>query len=178
MLTRVQATKFLFESFRYNQLPLSHQTLSRASILLRITPGKPKSTSKVSPLRYPGANLPSLSITIRSYLQSNIPDFTQESPVTAVRIGLSGVRAPVWTVSSMRHWKKLIKILWDTDCFYCINHMTCSIHVYYCLYILFTFSAIWFTIMSHVYLILHVETHYSCTRIFCIPFILCFMYSL
>ena len=71
--------------------------------------------------------------------------------VCHIRMVSARVRAPVWTVSGMWHWKRLIKILGATDCYYCINNMTYSIHVYYYSFILVTFPAILFTIMSHVY---------------------------
>ena len=45
--------------------------------------------------------------------------------VCHMRMGSSGVRAPVWTGSGMGHWKRLIKIVGGTDCYYCINNMTC-----------------------------------------------------
>ena len=35
------------------------------------------------------------------------------------------------TVSGMGHWKRMIKISGGTDCYYCINDMTCLIHVCY-----------------------------------------------
>ena len=59
----------------------------------------------------------------------------------------SGVWVPVWIASGMGHWQSLIKIPGDTDCYYCINHMTCSMYVYYCSYILVTFSAILVNLM-------------------------------
>jgi len=52
------------------------------------------------------------------------------------RMGSARVGAPVWTVSGMGHWKRLIKIPGDTDCYYRINNMTCSIYVYYYPFIL------------------------------------------
>ena len=53
----------------------------------------------------------------------------------------------------MGHWRRLIKIPGGTDCYYCINHMRCSTHVYYCPFILVTIPDVLFTIMSHVYLV-------------------------
>ena len=71
-------------------------------------------------------------------------------PVGHVRMGSTGVRAPVWTASGMGHWKRLIIIPGGTDCYYCINNMTCLIHVYYCLVVLVTVPAHVFAIMRHV----------------------------
>jgi len=53
-------------------------------------------------------------------------------PVCHVQVGSTGVRALVWTVSGMRHWKRLIKISGDIDCYYYINNMPCLLHMYYC----------------------------------------------
>ena len=54
----------------------------------------------------------------------------------------------------MGHWRRLIKIPGGTDCYYCINHMTCLTHVYYCPFIFLLFlSDMLSTIMSPVYLI-------------------------
>ena len=50
----------------------------------------------------------------------------------------------------MGHWKRLIKILGGTDCYYCINNMTCLIHVYYCVVVLVTIPDILSTIMLPV----------------------------
>jgi len=52
MLIRIQATKFLFWSFRNNQLPTSHWTLPRASIIHRTTP----TWTQVNLQSYPRAN--------------------------------------------------------------------------------------------------------------------------
>ena len=79
-------------------------------------------------------------------------------PICHVRMGLTGVRAPVWTASGIWHWKRLTKISGDTDCYYCINHMTCSTHVYYCP---FTISDMLFTIMSPVYLVMLSDIRYT-----------------
>ena len=59
-------------------------------------------------------------------------------PVDHVRMGSTGVRAPVGTASGMGHWKRLIKIPGGTDCYYCIKNMTCLIHIYYCIVVLVT----------------------------------------
>ena len=75
----------------------------------------------------------------------------------------------------MGHWKRLIKISGGTDCYYCINHMTCLIHVYYYLFILVTLTAILFTTMSHVYLTLLV---FFTDTLFMYTYTLHFMYSL
>ena len=68
-----------------------------------------------------------------------------------VRMGSTGVRAPVWTASGMGHWKRLIKIPGGTDCYYCINDLTCLIHVCYLVPGPDNFSAI----LLHVYLLLY-----------------------
>ena len=105
-------------------------------------------------------------------------------PVCHVRMGLSGVRAPVWTASGMGYWRRLIKIPGSTDCYYCIIHMICSTYVYYCPFLFVTIPDMLSTIMSHVYLLhflifvtLHVVTHYSWTHILCLH-IFYFMYTL
>ena len=50
----------------------------------------------------------------------------------------------------MGHWKRLIKIPGGTDCYYCINNMTCLIHVYFCVVVLVTFPDMFSTIMLPV----------------------------
>ena len=57
------------------------------------------------------------------------------------------------TASGMGHWKRLIKISGDTDCYYCINFLTCSTHVYYCPFIFVTIPDMLSTIISPVYLV-------------------------
>ena len=37
-----------------------------------------------------------------------------------VWIGSARLRSPVWTASGMGHWKGMIKIINDTDCYYCV----------------------------------------------------------
>ena len=96
-------------------------------------------------------------------------------PVCHVQMGSSGVRAPVWIASGVWHWKRLFKISDGTDYYYCINHMTCSIYVYYCSYILVTLSAILFIIMSHVYFAFSV---FSADMLFMYTNSLHFMYFL
>ena len=90
--------------------------------------------------------------------------------------GSTGVRDPVWTASGMGHWKRLIKIPDDTDCYYCINNMTCLIHVYDCLVVLITVPDTWFAITLLLYLVhvtLSVVAYYACSALhlfcFCIP---------
>ena len=68
-----------------------------------------------------------------------------------VRMGSYGVRAPVWTDSGMRHWKRLIKIPGGTDCYYCINNMTCLIHVY--------------LLLCLVHVTLSVVAYYACSAL-------------
>ena len=75
------------------------------------------------------------------------------------------------------HWKKLIKIPCSTDYYYCINHMTCSIHVYYCSFILATLFTIVSTIMSisTLHFLHSSHTRYPCIHILCISCISYFM---
>jgi len=68
-------------------------------------------------------------------------------PVGHVRMGSTGVRAPVWTASGMGHWKRVIKIPGGTDFYYCVNHMTCLIHVYYLVTVPVILSTIMFTVI-------------------------------
>ena len=49
----------------------------------------------------------------------------------------------------MGYWKRLIKIAGGTD-YYCINNMTCLIHVSYCVVVLVTVPVILSTIMLPV----------------------------
>ena len=72
-------------------------------------------------------------------------------PVGHVRMGSTGVRAPVWTASGMGHWKRVIVIPGGTDCYYCINNMTCLIHVNYCFVVLATVPDHLSSIMLLVY---------------------------
>ena len=83
----------------------------------------------------------------------------------------------------MGHWKRLIKISGGTDCYYCINNMTCPIHVSYWLVALVTSPDHLSLIMLPVYLVpflihvtLSVVAHYSCTSIFCIAYTLLYVY--
>ena len=92
-------------------------------------------------------------------------------PVCHVRMSSIGVRASVWIASVMEHWKRLIKIPGDTDCYYCINNMICLIHVYYCWVVLVTVPVILSTIIFSVdfaYLLLFLI----------IDLLSCFMYTL
>ena len=94
-----------------------------------------------------------------------------------VRMGSTGVRALV---------------LGGTDCYYCINHMTCSTSVYYCPFIFVTIPDMLFTIMSLVYLVTLSDIRYTpCGTMWfmymyplhckhsaiCIPCILYFVYT-
>ena len=94
--------------------------------------------------------------------------------------GLARVRAPVWTASGIGHWKRLIKIPDDTYCYYCINNMTCSIHIYYYPFILVSFSGILFTVMSHVNRVTLPDTCYTSSgdTLFMLMNTLHFMYFL
>ena len=94
-----------------------------------------------------------------------------------VQIGSTRARAPVWTASGMGHWKRLIRIPGGTDCYYCLNDMTCLIHVCY----LVTGPENWSAIMLHVYLLLclvhvtlSVVAYYACSTLH----LFCFLYSL
>ena len=94
-----------------------------------------------------------------------------------------------WSASSDKNcqWygtlKKLIKISDDNDCYYCINNTTYPIYVYYRSVKLVTIPNIYplsynlYTLLHFLILVtLHVLTHYSCIRIFCIPCILFHVY--
>ena len=100
---------------------------------------------------------------------------------THIWMGLTGVRAPVWTASGMGHWKRLIKIPCGTDCYYCINNMTCPIHVSYWLLHLLLVLII-YPLSCYLYTLLHFLIHvtlsvrYSCTSIFCIAYTLLYVY--
>jgi len=97
-------------------------------------------------------------------------------PACHVRMGSTGVRVPVWIASGMRHWKRLIKIPGGTDCYYCINNITCLIHVYYCFVVLVTVPDTLSTIMLHVYVVTLPGTCYTfCySTLLCIPCIVLF----
>ena len=73
------------------------------------------------------------------------------------------------------HWKRLIKLSGDTDCYYCTNNMTCSIQVCYCPFILVTLSDILFTIISHVHFM---YKHTIYVHVYSALHISCFMYTL
>ena len=92
-------------------------------------------------------------------------------------MGSAGMRAPVWTASCMGHWKRLFKISGGTDCYYCINKMTCLLHVYYCLVVLVTIpdnlSTTMFLMWS-VYFIPLPDTYYT----FCGSILLMYTYTL
>ena len=95
-------------------------------------------------------------------------------PVGHVRMGSIGVRAPVWTASGMGHWKRLIKIPGGTDCYYCINNMTCLIHVSYCLVVHVPVPDHFVVIMLPVYVVTLPVTCYT----FCGGILLTYMYNL
>ena len=79
----------------------------------------------------------------------------------------------------MGHWKRLITIPGGTDCYYCINNMTCLIQVSYCVVVLVTVSVILSTIMLPVDFATLPDAYYtSCrdTRIPCIAYILFSVY--
>ena len=89
-------------------------------------------------------------------------------------MGSAGVRAPIRFTSGMGHWKRLTKIPNGADCYYCIDNMTCLIHVYHCSLVLVTIPDSLSTIMSPVYLVSLPDTCYtscgdilSCTDILC-----------
>ena len=95
-------------------------------------------------------------------------------PVCHVRMSSTGVRAPVWTASGMGHWKRLTKIPGGTDCDYCINNMTCLIHVYYCLDALVTVHDHLSAIMLHVHVVTFPISYYT----FCDGILFMYMYTL
>ena len=90
-------------------------------------------------------------------------------PLCHVQMGSARVRALVWTISGMRHWKRLIEIPGGTDCYYCINNMTCLLHVYYCFVVLVPLPDTLSTIMLHVYTVTLPSTCYT----FCYSTLLC-----
>ena len=81
----------------------------------------------------------------------------------------------------MGHWKRLIKIPGDTDCYYYINIMTYLIHDS-CLVVLVTVPDQLSAIMLHVYFVtllhvtLSVVAYYSYTCILCIAYLLFSVY--
>jgi len=64
-------------------------------------------------------------------------------------------------LSGMEHWKRLIKISCVTDYYYCINNITCLIHVYYYSVVPVIIPDILSFIMSHVYLVTVSDTYYT-----------------
>ena len=93
-------------------------------------------------------------------------------PVCHVRMGSTGVRASVWTASGMGHWKRLIKIAGGTDCYYCINNMTCLIHVFYYLVVHVPVPDHFAVIMLPVYVVTLPVSCYT----FCGGILLMYMY--
>ena len=65
------------------------------------------------------------------------------------------------TASGMGHWKRLIKIPGGTDCYYCLNHLTCSTHGYYSPFLFVTLPDMLSTLMSHVYLVALLDICYT-----------------
>ena len=95
------------------------------------------------------------------------------------RMGSTGVRAPVWTASGMGHWKRVIKIAGGTDCYYCINDMTCLVHICYLVIVHATLSDILLLVYLLLYLahvILSVVAYDSCTCLLCIAYMLFSVY--
>ena len=74
----------------------------------------------------------------------------------------------------VRHWNRLIKIPGDTDCYYCINNMTCLIHTYYCWVVLVTVPDNLSTIKLPVYIVTLPGTCYT----FCSGILLMYTYTL
>ena len=99
------------------------------------------------------------------------------APVCHIRMGSTGVRAPVWTFSGMGHWKRLIKIPGGTDCYYCINNMTCLIHIYYRLVVLIPIPDNLSTIMLHVWPVYFIPLPDTCYT-FCGSILLMYTYTL
>ena len=82
----------------------------------------------------------------------------------------------------MGHWKRLIKIPGGTDCYYCMNNMTCPIHVSYWLVALVISPDHLSLIMLPVYFVpflihvtLSVVAHYPYASIFCITYTLLYV---
>ena len=61
----------------------------------------------------------------------------------------------------MGHWKRLITIPCGTDCYYCINNMTCLIHVSYYVVVLITVPVMLSTIMLPVDFATLPDTYYT-----------------
>ena len=61
----------------------------------------------------------------------------------------------------MGHWKRLIKIPGGTNCYYCINHLRCSTHGYYCPFLFVTLPDMLSILMSPVYLIALLDICYT-----------------
>jgi len=80
-------------------------------------------------------------------------------PIGHVRMGSTGVRAPVWTASGIRHWKRLIKIPGGTDCYYCINDMTWLSCYMYAILLLFM---ILYPISCYLYTCYFTRYHVTC----------------
>jgi len=59
--------------------------------------------------------------------------------------------APVWTTTGMRHWKRLIKISGDIDCYYCIIIL---LHILSIMIILFI------VILLYMHVLLFMSCHY------------------
>ena len=78
------------------------------------------------------------------------------------------------TAGCMRHQRRLIRIPNSTDCYYCINNMTCPIHVSYCLVALVTSPDHLSLIMLPVYFITLSDICYT----FCCGTLLMYIYIL
>ena len=74
----------------------------------------------------------------------------------------------------MGHWKRLIKKPGGTDCYYCINIMTCLIHVFYCLVVHVPVPDHFAVIMLPVYVVTLPVSCYT----FCGGILLMYMYNL
>ena len=78
-------------------------------------------------------------------------------PICHVRMSSAGVLALVWTASGMGHWKKLIKILGDIDCYYCIIIL---LHILYIMIILFI------VILLYMHVLLFMSCYYPTLHVF------------
>ena len=74
----------------------------------------------------------------------------------------------------MGHWKRLIIIPGGTDCYYCINNMTCLIHVFYCLVVHVPVPDHFAVIMLPVYVVTLPVSCYT----YCGGILSCYMYTL
>jgi len=68
-------------------------------------------------------------------------------------------RAPVWTISGMRHYKRLIKIVSDIDCYYCTIIVCCFLPAWYPIWVYcnrLRDFLVYYHVTLHVNSVLHV----------------------